>query len=258
MTKVQLLVTLLGAGVVGGCGGGGTTTTSLRAQLTGRSFVSESVDGWQLVPGTQVSVSFDSTGVAAQAGCNSFYGTCELEGATLRVSLLGSTALGCTAPLMAQDDWLSAFLVAGPTLELDDPRLVMTTADAQLHLLDRKIAIPDRPLVGTPWLGNGFSDGMAGTFGPGSGSVTRSFGSDGHVAVDTSCQSGAGSFTANATTITFGTLTYDGAPCADPTFQNTSDQVLLVLDGSPVTYAISETALTVTHGNDALLFRAAP
>ena len=52
------------------------------------------------------------------------------------------------------------FLLAGPTLELADPQLVMSTADVQLHLLDRKIAIPDRPLVGTQWLGNGFSDGM--------------------------------------------------------------------------------------------------
>jgi heat shock protein HslJ len=257
MTKVRLVMTLLAAGVVGGCDGG-TTASSLRAQLTGRSFVSESVDGWQLVAGTQVNVSFDTTGVAAQAGCNSLFGTCEIEGVTLRVSMLGSTALGCDAPLLAQDDWLSAFLLAGPTLALDDPRLVMTTADAQLHLLDRKIAIPDRPLVGTPWLGNGFSDGMADTFGPGSGSVTLSFAGDGDVAVDTSCQSGAGSFTASAAAITFGALTYDGAPCADPTFQKTSDQVLLVLDGSPVTYTISETALTVTNGNNALLFRAGP
>jgi heat shock protein HslJ len=255
--KVLLVVTLLGAGIVCGCDGG-TTASSLRAQLTGRSFVSESVEGWQLVTGTQVSVSFDSTGVNAQAGCNSFFATGEIEGDTLRVSMLGSTTLGCPAPLEAQDEWLAAFLVAGPTLEFDDPRLVMTTAAARMHLLDRKIAIPDRPLVGTQWLGGGFSDGMAVSFGPGSGSVTLSLGSDGHVAVTTSCQTGAGSFTANATTITFGSLTYDGAPCADPNFQRTSDQVLLVLDGSPVTYTIKEAALTVTHGKNALLFHAAP
>jgi heat shock protein HslJ len=252
--KVLLVVTLLGAGLVCGCDG----ASSLRGRLTGRSFVSESVEGWQLVAGTQVSVSFDSAGVNAQAGCNSFFGTGGIEGDTLRVSMLGSTAIGCPAPLEAQDEWLAAFLVAGPTLELDDPRLVMTSAADRIHLLDRKIAIPDRPLVATQWLGNGFSDGMAVSFGPGSGSVTLSLGSDGHVAVTTSCQTGAGSFTATATTVSFGALTYDGAPCADPNFQRTSDQVLFVLDGSPVAYTIKEAALTVTHGKNALLFHAAP
>jgi heat shock protein HslJ len=146
--KVRGLVVLLAAGVIGGCGGGMTDST-LRTQLTGRSFVSESVDGLRLVAGTQVAVSFEDNGVSAQAGCNSFFGAFEIDGNTLRVSMLGSTIIGCAAPLGAQDQWLSAFLLGGPTLELDDPKLVMTSGDVQVHLLDRKIAIPDRSLVGT-------------------------------------------------------------------------------------------------------------
>jgi heat shock protein HslJ len=255
--KVRGLVLLLAAGVIGGCGGG-TTDSTLRTQLTNRSFVSESVDGLRLVAGTQVSVSFSGTGVSASAGCNSFFGACDIEDGTLRVSMLGSTEIGCPGPLGAQDDWLSMFLLAGPTLELADPQLVMSTADVQLHLLDRKIAIPDRALVGTQWLGNGFSDGMVASIGPGSSSVTAAFGTDGNVVVNTGCQAGTGSFTVDAGTITFGALKYDGAPCADPTFQQTSSQVLLVLDGSPVTFTISEAMLTVTHGQNALLFHAAP
>jgi heat shock protein HslJ len=220
--------------------------------------VSESVDGLRLVEGTQVGVSFEDNGVSAQAGCNSFFGAFEIDGNTLRVSMLGSTTIGCAAPLDAQDQWLSAFLLAGPTLELTGSQLVMSTADVQVHLLDRKIAIPDRPLVGTRWLGDGFSDGMVDSIGPGSSSVTAAFGADGNVVVNTSCQTGTGSFTVDAATITFGALKYDGAACADPTFQQTSSQVLLVLDGSPVTFKISETSLTVNHGQNALLFQASP
>jgi heat shock protein HslJ len=255
--KVRGLVLLLAAGVIGGCGGG-TTDSTLQTQLTGRSFVSESVDGHALVAGTQMSVSFSATGVSASAGCNSFFGAFDIEDGTLRVSMLGSTEIGCAAPFAAQDDWLSAFLLGGPTLELTDPKLVMSSADVQVHLLDRKIAIPDRPLVGTQWLEEGFSDGMVASFGPGSSSVTAAFGADGNVAINTSCQTGTGSFKVDGATITFGALTYDGAPCADPTFQQTSAQVLLVLDGTPVTFTISETMLTVTHGQNALLFQAAP
>lgn len=46
--KVRGLVLLLAAGVIGGCGGG-TTDSMLRTELTGRSFVSQSVDGLRLV-----------------------------------------------------------------------------------------------------------------------------------------------------------------------------------------------------------------
>jgi heat shock protein HslJ len=248
---------LLAAGVIGGCGGG-TTDSMLRTELTGRSFVSQSVDGLRLVEGTQVNVSFDDAGVSASAGCNSFGGPFDIQDGVLKMSMLESTVIGCAAPLAAQDDWLSAFLLAGPTLALTDPTLDMSTADVQVHLLDRKIAIPDRPLVGTDWLGNGFSDGMVASFGPGSGDVTVAFGADGNVAINTSCQTGTGAFTVNDATITFGALKYDGAACADATFDETSSQALLVLDGSPVTFKISETSLTVSHGQNALMFRAGP
>ncbi len=182
--KVRGLVLLLAAGVIVGCGGG-TTDSTLRTELTGRSFVSESVEGHQLVAGTQVDVSFSSLGtdtqmtVAAQAGCSSFYGPFDLDGSTLRVSTLSAMDPGC-GPSDQSQDWLSAFLLAGPILELNDPRLVMHTTDTRIDLLDRKLAIPDRPLVGTQWLGTGFSDGMVITSTPGSPNVTLfNFGSDG-------------------------------------------------------------------------------
>ncbi|HTA18920.1 MAG TPA: META domain-containing protein, partial [Polyangia bacterium] len=96
------------------------------------------------------------------------------------------------------------------------------------------------------------------SIGPGSSSVTAAFGTDGNVVVNTGCQAGTGSFTVDAGTITFGALKYDGAACADATFEKTSSQALLVLDGSPVTFKISETSLTVSHGQNALMFRAGP
>ncbi|HTA21695.1 MAG TPA: META domain-containing protein, partial [Polyangia bacterium] len=147
--RVRVAVVLLASTVVGGCGGG-TADSALRARLVGRSFVSQSVDGLRLVEGSQVNVSFDDTGVNASAGCNSFGGPFDIQGGVLKMSMLESTAIGCAAPLAAQDGWLSSFLLAGPTLALTDPTLDMSTADVQVHLLDRKIAIPDRPLVGTP------------------------------------------------------------------------------------------------------------
>ncbi len=257
MIQLRGLVALLLVGAA--CGGGGVTADrSLRDRLTGRSFVSEAVTGRQLVMGTRVALSFDDAGVGAQAGCNSMFGPYDLDGTTMHVSMLGQTERGCESPLLAQDDWLRAFLLASPSLALNDPKLVMTTSDATITLVDRKLAFPDKPLVDTSWLGNGFSDGMVARVGPGSTDVTLQLDTNGHVFINTSCQHGTGSFIATATTVTFNELTYDIAGCSDGTFQATSDEVKLVLDGTPVTYVIKEGALTVTHGRNELMFHAAP
>lgn len=257
MIQLRGFVALLLLGAA--CGGGGVTADqALRDRLAGRGFVSESVTGRQLVAGTRVALFFDDTDISAQAGCNALFGPYALDGATLHVTNSGQTGIGCSAALSAQDDWLATFLLASPTLVLNDPKLVLTTSDASITLVDRKLAFPDEPLVGTSWLGNGFSDGMVARVGPGSTDVTLQLSPDGHVLIDTSCQHGNGSFAATATTVTFTDLTYDTAGCSDGTFQATSDEVRLVLDGAPVTFVIKEGALTVTHGRNALLFHAAP
>ncbi|HVZ72142.1 MAG TPA: META domain-containing protein [Polyangia bacterium] len=252
MRKVGVVGALAVASVA--CGGG----SSLGDRLMGRAFVSESSEGVTFVPGTKMDVSFQGNRFGASAGCNSLGGPFELDGATLVVTNIGSTGIGCAEPLAAQDAWLETFLGAQPTLTLDEPRLTMATTDASVVLLDRKIAIPDRPLVGTAWTGNGMSDGMSVSFGPGSAAVALTLGADGKVTIATSCQTGTGTFTSDATTIRFSGLTYDGAACANATFQRTSDAVLAVLDGSPVTYVIKENGLTVTKGTSSLLFAAAP
>jgi hypothetical protein len=44
---------------------------------------------------------------------------------------------------------INSHVRSGTTIELDDPRLIMTTAAARMHLLDRKVATPDRPVIKT-------------------------------------------------------------------------------------------------------------
>jgi heat shock protein HslJ len=255
------------AGAMGTAGSGGSS--SLGDHLMGRSFVSESTTGVTLVAGTTMSVSFElnmtpggfpvGPVIGASAGCNSYLGPFELRGATLVVTQLGSTGVGCEQPgVMEQEDWLRSFLEGSPTLTLNDPRLVMAGSAATVTLIDRKVAFPDLLLVGTAWKGQGFTDGMVGSAGFGSANVAVTFGSDGHVGIDTSCEKGASAFAVAGATVTFMGLAYDGAACADATFQTTSDSVKGVLDGSPLTFTIHESSLTLTHaGGHALLFTAA-
>ena len=53
-----------------------------------------------------------------------------------------------------------------PKVALDGNALTLTTEAAKLVLLDRKIAAPDRPLVGTIWTGTTMVEGEAATNSP--------------------------------------------------------------------------------------------
>jgi heat shock protein HslJ len=222
--------------------------------LSGREFVSESLEGRELVPGTQVHLRFDSGELSASAGCNSMFGDYGFDGNVLIVPGMGSTEIGCQAPLPAQDEWLAAFLTARPTAELTEPRLTLSSPTETLRLIDREVGSPDRPLVDTRWIGNGIGDGTAVSFGPGSTLATIAFGSDGDVEAFSGCQHGSGGFAADETTIAFTDLEYDGVPCDDPSLQMLSDTFLLVLNGSQVTFGIEERVLKIDRAGYSLYF----
>jgi heat shock protein HslJ len=224
--------------------------------MAGREFVSESIEGRELVPGTQVRIRFGNDELSASAGCNSMAGDYSFDGYALMMTTLSSTDIGCEAPLHEQDEWLFDFLLSRPTAMLTEPRLSLSTDDVTMIMLDRELASPDRPLVGTHWVGSGIGDGVGVTFGPGSSLVTIDFGADGNVEAFTGCQSGSGGFTSGETTIAFTDLVFDGEACADPNMEEMSGQVLFILDGSDVSFEIDEAELTIERAGRTLYFTA--
>jgi heat shock protein HslJ len=239
------------------CDAGSSRGDALASQLDEHEFLSRSVEGHELVEGTEIRISFRDGEISAYAGCNHMSGSFTLEGNVLRLTGLGSTEIGCEAELHAQDEWLQELLSGSPTLTFDDPELTIETEDATLHLVDREVGSPDRTLVGTHWVGNGTGDGQAVSFGPGSGSVTVDFAEDDTLAVFTSCQSGEGSFTATGSTIELDDLGYNDEPCENPGFEGLAAQVRFVLEsGASVSFEIEEANLTLERDGKLLLFRA--
>jgi heat shock protein HslJ len=226
------------------------------SELSGRVFVSESVVGRELVPNTEIRLSFRSSELSANAGCNSMFGNYRFEEDALVVSALGMTEIGCDPPLSDQDVWLAAFLIARPTAELAEPRLTLSSTTESLILLDREVASPDRPLVDTHWVGNGVGDGSGVTFGPGWDAATITFGSDGHVEAFSGCQLASGTFTAREASIDFADFAYDGLPCADTRLVGLSERFLFVLDGSEVSFEIEERSLRIERAGSTLYFLA--
>jgi heat shock protein HslJ len=137
-----------------------STGSALVDALAGRTFLSTSVTGHDLVAGSRISVQFRAPhSVAAQAGCNHLSGDYRLDDARLMVDQLAMTEMGCDKPLMQQDDWLAGLLQQGPTVSLHGDQLTLTAQDVRITLQDRKVADPDRPLTGTTWVLDGIIDG---------------------------------------------------------------------------------------------------
>lgn len=149
-----------------GCGRGDYARTSGELELTGRTFLSESVtehgQARELVESTRISLDFTTDGqISANAGCNHLFGEVSIDDDRLEVGLMGGTEMGCDPALHAQDEWLMAFLQNSPAWSLDGDRLTLTTADTEMVLLNREVADPDRPLEGTRWLVDTISSGEA-------------------------------------------------------------------------------------------------
>ena len=137
------------------------------AALDGREFwstdVTENGDPRPLVEGTRIQLRFDAGRIGASAGCNSIGGEYSIVDGTLVVSPIAMTEIGCEPARHAQDDFVVATLSASPSVWLEDDTLRLATGTATIELLDRQVADPDRPLVGTSWEVTGFLDGPAAT-----------------------------------------------------------------------------------------------
>lgn len=136
------------------------TADSLAVAVRGRTFLSTQVRGHDLVEGSRIRVDFrDDGSVGAQAGCNSMGGTARWAGDHLTVAQLSMTEMGCPGPLMDQDRWLADLFTGGLDLALDGDRLTITAGTVIIDLLDRVVADPDHPLIGTEWVLDGIISG---------------------------------------------------------------------------------------------------
>src|SRR5688572_30664497 len=76
------------------------------ALLEAATFVSTSVDGHELVPGTEVRLSFDEDTLAVSGGCNTSFGAYRLvDGMLSWEEGPATTMIACSDEASAQDQW---------------------------------------------------------------------------------------------------------------------------------------------------------
>lgn len=223
------------------------------ASLDGRTFLSTAITGAQLVPDTQVRLSFTDGQLGANAGCNHLGGPYSIEGNQIVTGQMSTTEMGCDQPLMLQDQWLAAFL-SGVSFALDGDTLTLTKNGVSLTLQDKEVVTPDLSLEGRKWVLDGIVSGEAVSSVP--VGVSASITIDGNEAqVEAGCNGGGGTVEVTADTLTFGPIATTKMAC-DAGAMAVETAVLAVLSG-PVAYSIDADILTLESGDAGLMFRAA-
>lgn len=111
-----------------------TRPVSDTTELSGKSFTATEVTGHALVDGSELVLEFEGDMIAVQAGCNNMNGGYTFDGATLEVPMLAGTMMACEPELMDQDQWVSAFLAAGPDAEVAGDTLTLASGETTIVL----------------------------------------------------------------------------------------------------------------------------
>ena len=160
--------------------------------LVDQTFVSTSVEGHDLVAGSEIRLSFNASQVTANAGCNTMSAAYSLEGGALVVDgEVTSTMMGCDQELMDQDTWLAGFLASSPVVTATGSGIALEADGVTVELASGdQVGTPT--LVGPTWtLETIERDGTASNVPAGVEPPTLVFADDGTVAVFTGCNGGS-------------------------------------------------------------------
>ncbi len=233
---------------------GSPGNTPGRQGLEGRTFLATASDGRALVAGSRVRLSFQGGQIGANGGCNSMSGPYAIDGDRLVVRQLATTEMACGKLLMDQDRWL-ADLLDGATIALAGDTLTLSKDGVRLTLLDREVADPDRPLIGTRWVVDGLAWAGAVSSVP-AGVVAALTFADGRVDVEAGCNRGGGAVIATDTTLAFGPIALTKMACPGGAME--VERVVSAVLSGQVRYAIEAGTLRLDAGAAGLTLRAGP
>jgi heat shock protein HslJ len=253
------LVTL----VLAGCGSGssstatGGSTAPSAADLEGTAYVSTSVEGHDLVPDSHVRLDFQAGHLSANTGCNSLFGPYDVQAGRLSwTQAPAMTQMACPDALMKQDQWLAGWLGAGADAALDGDTLTLTS-DGVTMTLQTEAPADASTLLGRTWTVTDLTTPNSASAVPqGVRTPTFEVAVGGTVQLDTGCNHGHTTVTADGDTLTFAPVAMTKMACPGPAAQ-VEQAVLQTLDGK-VTITIDGDVATLDNGQHGLMVKLGP
>ncbi|MBB5915873.1 heat shock protein HslJ [Nocardia transvalensis] len=217
----------------------------------GRTFVSTKVEGTPIPGGGPLQLSFADGRVSANSGCNTGSGPVSFDGDVLRVTGMATTLMACPDGRAGADGWQTELLQSGPRWTLDADTLTVTSDDATVTLLDKKVAQPDRPLTGTDWVVTALlrPEGQVRSATLEEVQPTLTLAPDGKVTGSAGCNRMTGSAEIAGGDVTFHDIATTRMACP-PEVMEVEQQVLEALDGKTTTTIDADTLTLRNSGNN--------
>lgn len=250
----------------GGDAGGGESPTSTETagqesgvnedELQGTTYVSTSVQGRELVDGTEITLSFEDDGMSVAAGCNTMFGSYEVdESGMLRWSAgPASTLMACSDELEDQDRWLTTLLSDGVTATSEGPALTLTAGEVVIELESDAPASLDT-LFGRTWTLVGLiNDGASARLPRGISRPFLSVREDGLARLNTGCNAGRTTVRIDGDQLVFGHAAITRRACTGPTRAVEQAMLAIVDQGRTDMVEVHDRVLLMTIDSNGLIF----
>ena len=146
------------------------------------------------------------------------------------------------------------FFMEEPKVSLNGDTLTMVAKGATLTFLDKKVAVPDKPLVGTQWTARRIIDRKSVGWMQMDKYPTLHFSTDGALTIFNGCNQVKGRFTAKRSVLTLTEM----APttmrlCAGENVQRMVAHYAKVFVDGTLSYSIDANALNIERGGDGVV-----
>ena len=247
MVNLNLLIALLLVSMSSaGCGDGAEGTI---AGMEGKlwkldSYVNTQGESVGVLPGTEITAEFSDSQVSGSAGCNRYFGSCEVDANYLTLGPVGATMMACEPSVNEQERQYLAVLESAASYQVTDGKLRIANADSETVLTFS--VLEPALLTGRTWQLNGYNNGRGGFMSVLADSeITAVFGDDGSLAGSAGCNHYTASFEVDGEAIWIGPVGLTRMMCWDPEGIMEQESAYLAALESAATYQIKGALLEV-------------
>jgi heat shock protein HslJ len=206
-----------------------------------------------VLPGTETTIEFRAGQLGGNTGCNSYFGSYEVDGNSLNIGGTGMTEMYCGAPegVMEQEGAYLAALQSAASYQIMNDQLQISNADGETVLA--YTVLEPTPLTGNYWqlLGynngrGGFSSVLAGT------EITAIFSDDGKLAGSAGCNNYTAGYKVDGDHMSIGPVAATRMMCAEPEGIMDQESAYLAALETAATYQIQNGRMEMRTADGAL------